>query len=258
MPGDNLMIKLNDIGLFGKLPAHGDFIHRDLPIYFINRWDEWLQGFIANSQKELGEEWLDIYLTSPIWRFVFTDGICDQCHWAGILLPSVDRVGRYFPFTIVTRIPSPTNAFMLIQQADWFAHIENLALSALEGQLRIEDLVIEINKKKMPLINISHQKKHNENSSGIIFQFNDDVSPINHSLPYLLDNTIRQRSPSYSIWCTANGSERVSPLIATTTGLPNIRNTTALLDGNWASSDWSLISEISNINHSSFTSALSE
>ena len=29
-------------GLFGKLPAHGDFVRRHLPRSFVTPWDEWL------------------------------------------------------------------------------------------------------------------------------------------------------------------------------------------------------------------------
>jgi type VI secretion system protein ImpM len=71
------MINANSVGLFGKLPAHGDFIYRNLPSNFINAWDAWLQGFVGSSQEQIGESWLDVYLTSPIWRFVLSDGVID-------------------------------------------------------------------------------------------------------------------------------------------------------------------------------------
>ena len=96
----------NLTGLFGKLPAHGDFIYRDLPPSFINVWDEWLQGYVGSVKEQLGDAWLDVYLTSPIWRFAFGEGVIDENVWAGIMLPSVDRVGRYFPFSIATKLPA--------------------------------------------------------------------------------------------------------------------------------------------------------
>jgi len=84
-------------GLYGKLPAYGDFIFRNLNSSFITPWDEWLQHFISGTQEQIGEGWLDIYLTSPIWRFVLSPGVIDNKMWAGLMMPSVDRVGRYFP-----------------------------------------------------------------------------------------------------------------------------------------------------------------
>ena len=74
-------------GVFGKLPAHGDFIYRDLPTQFVNVLDSWLQGFVGGSREQLGEQWLDIYLTSPIWRFAFSEGVVDEHGWAGLFLP---------------------------------------------------------------------------------------------------------------------------------------------------------------------------
>ena len=124
---------MDDIGLFGKLPAHGDFIQRNLSAGFINIWDEWLQHFVAGTQEQLGDTWLDIYLTSPLWRFILSHGVIDENIWAGVMIPSVDRVGRYYPFTIVRKLPQNTNPFEFIQmQTAWFKKIETLALDALD------------------------------------------------------------------------------------------------------------------------------
>ena len=78
------MVYQNKTGLFGKLPAHGDFIYRDLPARFINVWDQWLQGYIGTSREKLGDQWLDVYMTSPIWRFALSEGAVDENAWAGM------------------------------------------------------------------------------------------------------------------------------------------------------------------------------
>ena len=129
-------------GMYGKLPAYGDFIFRNLNTAFITPWDEWLQHFISGSQEQMGEGWLDIYLTSPIWRFVLSPGVIDNNMWAGLMMPSVDRVGRYFPVSIVKPFASnisPVN-FMLEQTA-WYAAVESHCLSALNGELDADALV---------------------------------------------------------------------------------------------------------------------
>ena len=132
-------------GFFGKLPAHGDFIHRNLPASFINFWDQWLQGFVAGSREQLGEQWLDIYLTSPIWRFFFSTGVVDDNQWAGIMLPSVDRVGRYFPFSIVAQIDGRISPMdFLARQINWYETIEDACLAALDGQIVLDQLVEKI------------------------------------------------------------------------------------------------------------------
>ena len=46
-----------------------------------------------------------VYLTSPAWRFVFAAGACGPVPVIGLMAPSVDRVGRHFPLTIIAELP---------------------------------------------------------------------------------------------------------------------------------------------------------
>ncbi len=232
------MIRTNDVGLFGKLPAHGDFIYRDLPSHFINAWDAWLQGYIASSQQHLGEAWLDIYLTSPIWRFAMSDGVVDGLSWAGIMLPSVDRVGRYFPFSIVTKVPASANPFLIIQQNSWFDGVEQLALSALSGHLQLEELVQEINRQPLDLPPVTQRHAPALESAGIFIEFASEMPALESAYAHLLDSQCRQNYSNYSLWSTAMGSERINPSLFFTRGLPNFRSAAALLDGQWAQWGW--------------------
>ncbi len=85
---------------FGKLPFLGDFASRRLPESFIKPWDDWLQPGLAAARESIGDRWLDLYLTFPVWRFVVPAGLLGDANWIGVLLPSIDRVGRCFPLTI--------------------------------------------------------------------------------------------------------------------------------------------------------------
>src|SRR5258708_24084918 len=98
------MVAQSSVGFFGKLPCNGDFIERRVPQAFIEVWDPWLQQCVHASRESLQEAWLPSYLTSPLWRFVLSESVCGSGAYAGLLAPSVDRVGRYFPLTIVTQI----------------------------------------------------------------------------------------------------------------------------------------------------------
>src|SRR5688572_18349977 len=88
------------VGFFGKLPCRGDFLRRRVPEEFVAAWDEWLQLCLTQSREQLGDAWRDAYLAGPIWRFVLAEGVCGTGAYAGVLMPSVDRVGRCFPLTI--------------------------------------------------------------------------------------------------------------------------------------------------------------
>jgi type VI secretion system protein ImpM len=113
-------------GFFGKVPRHGDFVARRLPAGFTDPWDAWLQAGMADSRARLGAGWLPVYLNSPIWRFALGAGVCGPQAWCGVMMPSVDRVGRYFPFTIACEADGAG-----MPGAAWYAALEALAMSAL-------------------------------------------------------------------------------------------------------------------------------
>lgn len=128
--------KLGRSGFHGKIPRHGDFITRQLDAAFVERWDDWLQGVIAESQTILGDRWLDDYLVCPIWRFALAPGVIDTRGWLGALMASVDRVGRYFPLTVALPLagddPNVLGA-LLSRHVDeeWFRPLEEVMLGTL-------------------------------------------------------------------------------------------------------------------------------
>lgn len=232
------MVDANLTGLFGKLPAHGDFIFRDLPTHFIHVWDEWLQGYVGTSQEQLGDTWRDIYLTSPIWRFAFSQGVIDENAWAGIMLPSVDRVGRYFPFSIVTRLSGKTNPVEFIcTRPNWFQSMEDCALQALDDQLKIDDLIEELNDSN-PMKKETyarHQGIHTP-SKMVTRLVSSEQSP-GVVLPFMMDACLASALQSYSVWSTS-GSSLIEPCVFTSQGLPALSGITAMLDGRWDTWQW--------------------
>lgn len=133
------------LGFYGKLPSHGDFIWNSTDAEFVTPWDEFLQKSLLRFQERNPENWLDIYLCSPIWRFMIAGESLGSNAWVGIVMPSVDTVGRYFPFTIVSPLPSQ---FATLKQffalEDWFSLLEQLALGALTQPMSAEQLSVEI------------------------------------------------------------------------------------------------------------------
>lgn len=230
----------NLTGLFGKLPAHGDFIYRDLPTSFINVWDEWLQGYVASGREQLGENWLELYLISPIWRFAFSEGVIDGNVWAGIMLPSVDRVGRYFPFSVVTKLPAATNPIDFITtRRNWYKSMEEVALNALDGQLGIDELVEELN-DSFPMKNDTYVRGVNiDTPSRMLIKTTDSVQPTNTVLPFMLDACLSNALQSYSVWSTT-GSEMIDPCVFVNKGLPSLSSVAAMLDGRWQDWRWQL------------------
>jgi type VI secretion system protein ImpM len=122
------------VGFYGKLPCRGDFLQRRVSQEFIDVWDAWLQRCLAESIRHMQERWLEAYLTSPVWRFVLSPGICGDRAYGGVMVPSVDRVGRYFPLTIVASWDPENSALAVACGAQaWFDRAEELALDAPEA-----------------------------------------------------------------------------------------------------------------------------
>jgi len=125
-------------GWFGKLPGLGDFAHRRLSASFRDSWDQWLQDGLAGLRARHAQEWTTRYLESPLWCFALGAGTVDPRAWIGVLMPSVDGVGRYFPLMLAQPFEGELDA------ADWWTRAAAAALQALDGNLdaeRLEDLL---------------------------------------------------------------------------------------------------------------------
>jgi len=138
-------------GFYGKLPCKGDFISRGLAKDFVLPWDAWLQQGFACSHEQLGEDWEDLYLVSPIWHFLLGAGLCGKSSYLGLMMPSIDKVGRYFPLTVAINLPFQISENSLTDAAivNWFAQADNLALSTLEEPFDFAQFVLDIAKLKL-------------------------------------------------------------------------------------------------------------
>ena len=132
-------------GWYGKLPSLGDFASRRLEADFIEPWDLWLGEGLQAQRSTFGEGWLDAYLDTPPWRFLLSPGalrgVRPELAFAGVLVPSVDRVGRHFPLTLVaslSRLPELAAEFDALLA--WLHRLEDTALDALQGDWTIDDL----------------------------------------------------------------------------------------------------------------------
>ena len=90
-------------GAYGKLPALGDFVRIGLGRDFVSAWDEWLQSGLLALSESLGEQWEALYMSAPIWRFSLQAGDAGPAPVSGVMMPSVDRVGRKFPLTLAAQ-----------------------------------------------------------------------------------------------------------------------------------------------------------
>ena len=126
-------------GIYGKLPSKRDFVALHVSGPILQVIEGWLQGGIAASKNQMGRNWQDLFLTTPIWRFWLGEQITGT-YCVGSLMPSVDGVGRYFPLTILSHgaqnavLPPPLDDPL----EDWFAAAESRLLAALDPNLAVD------------------------------------------------------------------------------------------------------------------------
>lgn len=125
-------------GWWGKLPGAGDFSHRRLPEAARAGLDEWLQAELAELRAR-HVAWQSAYLSAPLWCFALGPGVLTPEPWLGVLMPSVDRVGRYFPLVIVQGVRAAMQEGGH-SAAGWWRGAAEAALQALEQDQGPEEL----------------------------------------------------------------------------------------------------------------------
>ena len=126
------------IGFFGKLPSHGDFVSMGFGRNLQSALDAWLQAGLQAVQQELGEDWERRFRLMPAWRFIIEHGLWGPATIAGVLLPSLDRVGRSFPLVIATQLHGfAEHPRQLYLDGTWFTAVEAIAESSAKRDFDI-------------------------------------------------------------------------------------------------------------------------
>ncbi len=145
-------------GWYGKLPSLSDFASRRLPPAFIEPWDDWLADALA-AWRVADPAWLDAYLAAPTLCFVLGPSALavggrepPGPAWAGVLMPSVDRVGRYFPLTIASPVPG-LSELAAPRLVHWLRHTAERAADALHqdwSPARLDEALVELGELTWP------------------------------------------------------------------------------------------------------------
>jgi type VI secretion system protein ImpM len=185
-------------GLFGKLPARGDFVRENLPRDFTDAWDAWWQRGLAETQRRPRDEWLAAWLEAPVWRFMLPPGLCGRGGVLGLWLPSVDKVGRYSPLTIAAA-----------SSEDWLPHAGAMT-SFLEGAEQAGRDALE----------------HDLSPAELLGRIQDAFVAVDAAAPEL--GFVASRAA----WWT-EGGPRVAPRFESGSALPEGSRFAALIDDDW-------------------------
>src|SRR6478735_4491297 len=110
---------------------------------------------MPGGESHRARRWLDVYLTSPAWRFVCAAGACGSAPVIGVAAPSVDQVGRYFPLTLVAELPPDVSLVTAASSTRFFEAAERLVIETLATERvdfeRFDRRVGELERELAPL-----------------------------------------------------------------------------------------------------------
>jgi type VI secretion system protein ImpM len=252
------MVAQTSVGFFGKLPCNGDFLQRRVPQAFLEVWDPWLQECVHTSRQALQESWLSAYLTSPLWRFVLPSAVCGSGAYAGVLAPSVDRVGRYFPLTLVTQVDVDTCPLEFATQcAPWFEALESLVVTTMEASSidlqwfddRVASLVPQLDEAKQQstrrLLELFECSRFPEQGASWRAPLHTAAGLQAAINGFAYRDLAAQLRPA-SIWWT-EGSAATAPSWLCLRGLPTPEHYGAMLSGQWTAHGWSDLGELGGV-----------
>lgn len=227
-------------GCYGKIPRLGDFITRTLDRQVVELWDEWLQDGLAASRDRLGEDWVDFYTVAPVWSFAAGAGTLGQSTWLGVMIPSVDRVGRYFPFTIMVDAGECSALAAIYCWQGWFEQAQALALECLDDGFDPDSLESRLaalpDADQYPGGRSPGETWIGLQDAGRHYSLGSEVST-RDVLATIGADALAEVYPSFSLWWT-QGSERISPCLLLDRGLPSARGFSGLIDGDFQAVGW--------------------
>jgi type VI secretion system protein ImpM len=204
----------NELGYFGKLPTLGDFVHQVLPRDFTESWHAWLQLSMAEARTRLGDGFLACYLNCPAWKFFMMPGVCGAQGVLGLTVPSVDKVGRYFNFTLATVLPSNSDAFSYVMNnREAMSALEVLALDLLENDYPRDEIELKVRDVSL-LFKPTHSARHETETAADFIRISHDQSlPFMDQVGALLNHTISQNLGNFSVWWYGQVGQTSSQLV---------------------------------------------
>jgi type VI secretion system protein ImpM len=216
-------------GWYGKLPSLGDFVSRRLPPDFLVAWDHWLQRGMLRSQEQLGPDWRETFQTAPVWAFALGEHIFGMRQtWVGIVLPSVDRVGRYFPLTLCAAMPDFSFAGEALTALEtWLGALDAVARDGLDSQMAVAEFdarLVDCQPPRLPVPQSARADNMSPCGGAVAFDGDSDFTwldrPGADSLAALIGNIlVNTPFAPYSLWWCYNADDTVSGF--TCRGMPD-------------------------------------
>ena len=214
------------IGLFGKLPAKGDFMSKAVPASVLQPWESWLNRVAPGARHHLGEAWDGVYAAAPVWRFWVGELVWGQAI-AGAIVPSIDKVGRQFPLCLILSeggAAHPAPPVVGRGNERWYAQLDDALLRARSEAFQgdVDALLAGLSLPDgatQPLVEDRRQAFFAYGEEGLAHLLSD-VGAHDHQLA----------AASRSYWWTA-GNDRVGPALLAMNDMPDAAGFAAMLVG---------------------------
>ncbi len=218
-------------GFFGKMAMRGDFVSRRIDAATRTVLDEWLSASVVTSRQVLGQQWLQAYLTAPVWRFAIAAGVVGPEAVAGVMMASLDSSGRHFPLVLLgTTLGSLP--FRLYRTAeDWFDAAEKAVLSTRAQATDLETFDVRVAALGGPSESLAAPVQARRLAL-------DDGREIGTAYESVLEAALAESEAALSLWWTRGGGAVASSMLLHQ-GLPSPDRFAAMLDGRWGHWGWS-------------------
>ncbi|HEX9396142.1 MAG TPA: type VI secretion system-associated protein TagF [Burkholderiales bacterium] len=223
-------------GWYGKIPATGDFVVRRLPEAFREAWDRWLQQSMDGGRERLGTQWQANYLSMPPWRFLLSAGMLTPQAWTGVMVPSVDAVGRQFPLTIACALPAVRLDLpgCLESARRWFDAIETIALDALAPRAEVKKIDAAVSACPFP----ADALRSREETPDATVPFRSARAQMLVASPAQAAGLVVQLAEPCAVWLNG-ASELIAPCALLCENLPSAAQFCGMMDGRWREHGWS-------------------
>jgi type VI secretion system protein ImpM len=156
----------------------------------------------------------------------------------GVVIPSVDQVGRYFPLTLCRTASASANPLQLFKQhKQWFVDAERLLMSCLYDDFQLDVFENSLQHLSMDESGtvIQPSLQHHNHSAWRVGV--NSLEQDNNIYPLLLADILKNFCIGYSIWKT-EGSQHIPATTLVSQGFPPFSGAASMLDGQWQNAGW--------------------
>jgi len=141
-------------------------------------------------------------------------GVCGDQAIVGLTIPSVDRVGRYFNFTLATVLPMGTNpCTYVMQNRKGMIELENLALDILEQDYPKDQIELKLRELALHFHGTSDIRHQIESGADYIRISQETALPFADQSGELIAHLVSQRLQNYSMWWYGQAGQTQSQLL---------------------------------------------